>query len=129
MTNQNIGLSELIEQVKAELLAPPQDKDKAKTAPFLFVESVELELQVTVKKEGKAGVKVDVLSIGGAELGSGSGQDKIQKIKVKLSPLFEKEEIKEYYKAFRPNKVLPSIKKSLDALKGDEESSQDESVI
>ena len=129
MTNQNIGLSELIEQVKAELLAPPKDKDKAKTAPFLFVESVELELQVTVKKEGKAGVKVDVLSVGGAEVGGGVGQDKIQKIKVKLSPLFEKEEIKEYYKAFRPDDVLPSIKKSLDVLKGDEEGSQAESVM
>ena len=129
MTNQNIGLSELIEQVKAELLAPPKDKDKAKTTPFLFVESVELELQVTVKKEGKAGVKVDVLSVGGAEVGGGVGQDKIQKVKVKLSPLFDKEEIKEYYKAFRPDDVLPSIKKSLDVLKGDEEGSQAESVM
>ncbi|WP_256379401.1 MULTISPECIES: trypco2 family protein [Brasilonema] len=42
---------------------------KDKDAPFLFVESVELELQVTVKRTGKAGtkrsVKINVLGSGG----------------------------------------------------------------
>ena len=40
---------------KQDLLsvAPGKDKD----APFLFVESVELELQVTVKRTTKAGAK------------------------------------------------------------------------
>ncbi len=126
--SESIGLAELIEQVKAELLASPTDQKKAKTAPFLFVESVELELQVTVKKEGKAGIKVDVLSVGGAEAGGGIGQDKIQKVKVKLSPLYDKEEIKQYYKDFKPDQVLPSIKNSLKALKGEDEESADETM-
>ncbi len=126
--SESIGLAELIEQVKAELLASPTDQKKAKTAPFLFVESVELELQVTVKKEGKAGIKVDVLSVGGAEAGGGIGQDKIQKVKVKLSPLYDKEEIKQYYKDFKPDQVLPSINNSLKALKGEDEESADETM-
>ena len=126
--SESIELAEFIEQVKAELLASPTDQKKAKTAPFLFVESVELELQVTVKKEGKAGIKVDVLSVGGAEAGGGIGQDKIQKVKVKLSPLYDKEEIKQYYKDFKPAQVLPSINNSLKALKGEDEESADETM-
>lgn len=45
-----IGLAELINKVKQELLTavPGQDKD----APILFLDSVELEVQVTVKREG-----------------------------------------------------------------------------
>ncbi len=57
MSEQNlIGLTELIEQVKQELLttSPENEND----IPLLSVDSVELELQVTVKNEGKAGIKV-----------------------------------------------------------------------
>ncbi|MEM7578394.1 MAG: trypco2 family protein [Cyanobacteria bacterium P01_A01_bin.80] len=116
--DNSIGLSELIEKVKADLLASP---DKNNEVPFLFVESVEMELQVTVKKEGKGGLKVDVVSIGGAELGGGVSQDKVQKIKVKLSPLFDKDEIKDFYKKLRPNDRLSLVQQSLKGvLKGDD---------
>jgi hypothetical protein len=106
MTNQNIGISELIEQVEAELLA------KAKITA-LFVESVELELQVTVKKEGKAGIKIDVISFGGAEVGGGLGQDNIQKIKIKLSPLLDKEEIKKTLAQEELSGIRESCKKKI----------------
>ncbi|NEO13286.1 MULTISPECIES: trypco2 family protein [unclassified Moorena] len=120
----SIGLAELIEQVKGELLTPPKDK----TAPFLFVESVELELQVTLKKEGKAGIKVNVISVGGAEAGGGVGQDNIQKVKVKLSPLYSKEEMKRYCKALHPETVLPSINNTINGImKGND--SGDEGVM
>ncbi|MGK7875971.1 MAG: trypco2 family protein [Xenococcaceae cyanobacterium] len=122
--NDSIGLSELIEQVKAELLTPPKNK----TAPFLFVESVELELQVTVKKAVKGGIKIDVLSFGGAEAGGGIDQDKIQKVKVQLSPLYSKDEMKRYCQELRPEAVLPSINNSLKAIiKGKD--SGDEGVV
>ena len=97
MTKQNIGLSELIEKVKTDLLTPPKEK----TAPFLFVDSVELELQVVVKKEGEAGIEVDVIGFGGANFGGNVGKEQVQTVKITLSPLFTKEEIKEYYKALR----------------------------
>ncbi|NEO75340.1 trypco2 family protein [Moorena sp. SIO4G3] len=108
----SIGLAELIEQVKGELLTPAQDT----TAPFLFVESVELELQVTFKKEGKAGIKMNVLSVGGAEAGGGIGQDQIQKVKVKLSPLYSKEEMKKYCTELHPETVIPSINNSINGI-------------
>ncbi len=84
----SIELAELIQQVKEDLLSVAPGNDKPGTAcakgdrdaPFLFVESVELELQVTVKRTGKAGakgsVKINVLGTGG-EIGGEVGGDKL----------------------------------------------------
>ena len=96
MSNENsIGLAELIQQVKQELLT--QTTDNEKDIPILAVDSVELELQVTVKKEGKTGIKIYVL-----ELGGGDRRDDVQKVKVKLSPLLNKEQLLEIYKKRYP---------------------------
>ena len=107
--SNSIGLSELIEQVKADLMTQPKEQ----SASFLYVESIEVELQVAVQRDAKAGVNIDVLAIGGAELGGGGSHNKAQTVKVKLSPLYTKEEMKEYFKNFRPNDVLPSINEAL----------------
>ena len=90
MNSNGIGLSELIQQVKQELLTV--NPDKADDPPVFFVESVELELQVTVKKDAKAGIKVYVLEAGG-----GIGQDEVQKVKVNLTPLLTREEVRKLY--------------------------------
>lgn len=111
-----IGLSELIEQVKQELLSTTPSKDNI---PILFVDSVELQLQVTVKREGRAGVKVDVVSIGGGELGAGISRDDIHQVKVKLSPIFSKEKLLEIYQTLHSDQISPMVKQGLDAfLKG-----------
>ncbi|NET86092.1 MAG: hypothetical protein F6J94_30715 [Moorea sp. SIO1F2] len=130
MSNNNnspIGLSEFIQQVKHDLLsvAPGQEKD----APLLCVESVELELQVSVKRTAKAGakgnIKINVLGTGGevgGELGGDLGRDEIHKVKVKLSPLFDKERLLEFYQTLHRDKVPTTVKNSLKALlKGNEE--------
>lgn len=124
----SIGLAEFIQQVKQDLLsvAPGKDKD----APFLFVESVELELQVTVKRIGKAGakgsIKINVLGTGGevgGEVGGDLGRDDVHKVKVKLSPLFEKDRLMEFYQTLHSDQVPTTVKNSLAGLlKGDEES-------
>lgn len=126
--NSSIGLAEFIQQVKQDLLsvAPGKDKD----APFLFVESVELELQVTVKRTAKAGtkggIKINVLGNGGeagAEAGGEFGRDDVHKVTVKLSPLFDKQQLTEAYKSLRSEQVLPTLNKSIQALfKGGEQS-------
>lgn len=125
---ESIGLAEFIQQVKQDLLAVAPGKEK--DAPFLFVESVELELQVTVKKTGKTGakgsIKIDVLGVGGEvglEAGGELGRDDVHKVTVKLSPLFDKDYLMDKYKSLYPEQVLPTLKKSFEALiKGDEES-------
>lgn len=125
---ESIGLAEFIQQVKQDLLSVVPGKEK--DVPFLFVESVELELQVTVKRTGKAGgkgsIKIDVLGSGGEiglEAGGELSRDDVHKVTVKLSPLFDKDYLMETYKSLYPEQVLPTLKKSLDALvKGDAES-------
>lgn len=128
MANESIGLADFIQQVKQDLLSvtPGTEKD----APFLFVESVELELQVTVKKTGKAGakgsLKISVLGTGGEiglEAGGELGRDDVQKVKVKLSPLFDKEYLMKTWKDLHQGQVLPALNNSRKALfKGNEES-------
>ncbi len=112
--SQSIGLADLIQQVKQDLLStvPGENAD----APILFVESVELELKVAVRHEGKTGIKIDVLSIGGGEVGGAVSQDKTHTVKVKLSPLFDKERLMEFYQTLHSDKVPASVKRSLDAL-------------
>ena len=110
-----IGLAELVEQVKQELLSATPSKDNA---PILFVDSVELQLQVTVKWEGKGGVKVDIVSIGGGELSGGMSRNDDHQVKVTMSPLFDKARLMEFYQTLHPNQV-PTTVKHLDAfLKG-----------
>lgn len=129
----SIELAEFIQQVKEDLLSVTPGKDK--DAPFLFVESVELELQVTAKRTGTAGtkgsIKINVLGTGGevgAELGGNIGQEKIQKVKVKLSPLFDKDRLMGLYQKLYPDNMPGTVKNSLALLKGDEESNLDEDL-
>ncbi len=130
----SIELAEFIQQVKEDLLSVTPGKDK--DAPFLFVESVELELQVTAKRTGKAGakgsVKINVLGTGGevgGELGGDIGREKVQKVKVKLSPLFDKDRLMKFYQTLHRDKVPATVKNSLAGLlKGDEESNLNEDL-
>ena len=112
--SSSIGLAELIQQVKTELLStvPGQSAD----APILFVNTVDLEVKVTVSREGRGGVKIDVVSIGGGELGGNLKREDVHTVKVSLSPLFDKEWLMEFYQTLHPDQVPTSVKRSLDAL-------------
>lgn len=119
-----VGLAELIQQVKQELLSTVSgDKNDV---PFLFVSSIEVEAQVTVKREGRAGIKIDVVAVGGGELGGGISRDDVHKVKVTLSPLFDKDRMLEFYQALQSDQVPASVKQSLAALLKGEESNLSE---
>jgi hypothetical protein len=106
--DRSIGLSELIKQVKRELLSPDLEEDDV---PLLSVDQVELELQVSVRKEGKAGIKIYVVEIGG-----GGNRDDVQTVKVMLSPLLSKEMLLGIYRKRHPDKVQELVEKSLEAM-------------
>ncbi|RUT00803.1 hypothetical protein DSM106972_072120 [Dulcicalothrix desertica PCC 7102] len=120
-----VELAELIEQVKQELLSTyPSDKSNT---PFLSVDSIELELQVTVKKEAKGGVKINVLQFGGGELSGGGSRDDVQKVKVTLSPLLKKEQLLSIYQKHNPEQWKQFLETSVEALtKGSEKNIVDE---
>jgi hypothetical protein len=82
---QEIGLKELIQEVKKELLAQAPDDP----VPLFYVEGVELELSVAARKEGQAGVKIYVVDIGGS-----AGQERAQTVRVRLQPLYSREEMR-----------------------------------
>jgi hypothetical protein len=107
----SIGLADLIEQVKNELIY--SDPEQEKEAPVFWVNSIELELQITVKREGKGGIKVYVVEAGG-----GISRDDVQKVKVSIAPLLTREEIRKLYKEKFPEKVREVFGKSLDMMKG-----------
>src|SRR5260370_9662916 len=93
MSQENpIGLAELIDQVKEELISK-----RNTSTPLLSVDQVELELQVTIHKEGKAGIKIYVV-----EAGVTANRDDVQKVKVTLSPLLNKQELLEAYEREHP---------------------------
>ncbi|MBE9125575.1 MULTISPECIES: trypco2 family protein [unclassified Coleofasciculus] len=115
-----IGLAELIEQVKRELLAPSLEGET--DIPLLSVDEVELELQVTVKKEAKGGIKIYVVDLGG-----GGSRDDVQKVKVKLSPIVNKETLLGLYKKRHPERLNELVEKSIDGiLKGDSDANLNE---
>jgi hypothetical protein len=112
MSEKNsIGLADLIEQVKNELIYV--DPEQEKEAPVFWVNSIELELQVTIKREGKGGIKVYVVEAGG-----GISRDDVQKVKVSMTPLLTREEIRKLYQEKFPEKVREVFGKSLDMMKG-----------
>lgn len=118
MTQENsVGLAELIEKVKQELLISDL---KSGEAPFLSVDEVSLELQVTVQKEGDAGIKIYVIQIGGK-----LSRDDVQIIKVTLTPLLSKEErLKQYEQRYPGGAAAVARASILGTLKGDSQESQ-----
>lgn len=120
----SIGLSDLIQQVKQELLPNPNDDH-----PFLFVDSIELELKVAISKDAKGKIKIDIFSIGGAEVGGGGSHQRMQTVKLKLSSLFDKAELLELYKNTNSPDVMPAMSKAKDRLmKGSEQGSAEDTV-
>jgi hypothetical protein len=115
-----IGLAELINEIKRELLSV--DTDAQEKVPLFSIDEVELELQVTVTKEGSAGLSVQVIQIGGQ-----FEQQHVQRVKVKLTPLLEKEERLRDFQSKYPEMWKSLQEKQLHAtIKGSEEGSLDD---
>jgi Trypsin-co-occurring domain 2 len=125
--SSEIGLAEFIQQVKRELLTTYPDSEN--DTPLLSVDSVELELQVTVKKEGSGGIKIKVLQFGGGEISGKLSRDDVQKVKVKLSPLVSKEALINTYGKQNPEKYQEFVDQTLRGiLKGGAKSNLNEDL-
>jgi hypothetical protein len=116
MSQENpIGLTELIEQVKRDLLTPEVGAGAA--IPLFSVDEVSLELQVTVHKDGHGAIKVHVV-----ELGGGIARQDVHTVHVTLTPLLSKEERIQLYKTHNPMRWQWIERMSVDAaMKGDSE--------
>ena len=95
MSSQNsIGLAELIAKVRQELLSTENTAD----VPLFSVDEVKLELQVTVTKEGEAGLHIEVVELGGKV-----SREDVHKIEVTLTPLVAKEKRATLFQERYPN--------------------------
>lgn len=88
-----IGLQELIYQVKQELLAPNPAQRAKDPYPLFFVDKVEIEATVKVQKEANGGVKISVLSLAELNADGGIAKERSHVVRVSLSPLLSKESI------------------------------------
>lgn len=79
----NLGISELIERLKAEL----KDTQKIEDALF-YISGVQLEISFTVEKTAHSGVNFHVLQTGGQVT-----SNEVQKIVLELTPLVSIDDI------------------------------------
>ena len=82
-----ISLADVIQQLKADL-KPIQDD------PLFYLDSIEIEAQVVVSREHGGDIKLSVLNFLGAEANAKHEAAYTQSIKINLSPIFSKEELK-----------------------------------
>jgi hypothetical protein len=104
-------LTDLIYQVKKELLSP--ESRRADPVPLFSVEAIELEVAVSVRREGQAGVNIQVLSAGG-----GVAREDAQTVRVTLRPLRTREELIAELRQRDPKLFADMADESLRLLKG-----------
>lgn len=86
-----IDLSSFIYQIKRDLLAP-NPKQKAKDPwPLFAIDSIDLEIAVSVQKSQKGELSFTVLDRIGGSVGSSHSQEQAHIVRVSLSPLLSKE--------------------------------------
>jgi len=86
---KEISLHEILDYLRNELLQETPTSSK-----FFFVEEVEIELYLAVRREGNAGIKISVLQFGGPEGGVTKSREEGDKITLRLKPLVSYEEAK-----------------------------------
>jgi hypothetical protein len=85
MSTEGLGLAEFIRAVKRELM--DSEKGANDAIKLLVIEDIELDIQVGVSFDGKAGFNVQVLQFGG-----GAKRDDVHTVKVKLQPILSHQE-------------------------------------
>lgn len=110
-----ISLSELIEQVKVDLLS---GGGPSAPGPLLFVEAVEVSAQVVARREkgegGKAGLSLSVLGFkadAGIDTTTTVGSQLTQSVTIKLSPLVGKAEYFQGLNADEKTNLLGILKR------------------
>lgn len=113
-TPKPIGLTELIYQVKRELLS--QESRRADPVPLFAVEKIELEIAVSLSRKGEGGINIQVLSLGG-----GVSRADAQTVRVTLKPLHSREELVAELRRRDPKLLANMAEESLNLLKGSQQ--------
>ncbi len=90
---EEIGLQELIFQIKQELLAPNPAQRAKDPYPLFFIDKVELEIAVNVTKTRNDGIKLTVLNFAEVNADRSIARERGHVVKISLSPLLSRETI------------------------------------
>lgn len=90
----NLPLKEFVRAVQSELIESEKEREESDIPPLFKVDSLEIEASVVASKrvEGKGGISIQVVSLGG---GGHVEEQSVQKIKLTLSAV-EEEDIERY---------------------------------
>jgi hypothetical protein len=88
-----IGIQEVIDQVKRELLASNPAAQARDPYPLFAIEKIELEIATRITRSQDGSIKLTVLEV--AELGAGrsTSQEHSHVVRVSLAPLLSREEL------------------------------------
>lgn len=90
--NEEIGLLDLIYQVKNELLTRRPDEEATGLPALFWIDQIELELSVAVTRERGGAIKLSVLPAS-AEFSGSRAEERGHTVKVRLTPLLSREEM------------------------------------
>jgi hypothetical protein len=90
---EEIGLQDLIYQVKNELLAPNPAQKGRDPYPLFFIDQVELEIAVKVTRSRDGGIQLTVLDFAEISAGRSVDRERGHVVKVSLSPLLSRDAI------------------------------------
>jgi hypothetical protein len=86
MSENDIGIQELVYQVKRELLAPNPAQRAKDPDPLFRIDKIDLEIAVKITKENNGQIKLSVLDFG-IEGGKSITREQGHVVKLSLTPL------------------------------------------
>lgn len=90
---KEIGLEEVINQVKRELLRPNPSARAQDPYPLFTIDKIELEIATQISKSGDGSIKFTVLDSAEIDIGIAVSKERMHIVRVSLSPILSREDI------------------------------------
>jgi hypothetical protein len=98
---EELTLQTLIDKVKTDLFSPYEgtEKEGKVVYPVFLVDEVELKLAVNISYSVESGIEVTIAQVVGASVGAGHEVGQAHTMKIKLSPILDRNEMRDQMKA------------------------------
>jgi hypothetical protein len=90
---REIGLEEVINQVKRELLTPNPAAKANDPYPLFIIDKIELEIATRISVSADGSIKLSVFGVAEASVGVSSSGERSHVVRVSLSPVLTREEL------------------------------------
>lgn len=105
---KEITIQELVDQVKSELFSLQRgtENEVKKIYPLFFVDQVEIEIEFEVTNDAESGLKISIPQLLEGSVAGGQENKRGHKMRITLSPILTKEELRELMKDDRIMKEI-----------------------